>query len=172
MQVNSNTMKTIIFIVTEYLTGILATVILYFIYFFIPNSNISFDTQAIMIMLAAPITYAIFKLISGYYLILFVYLKYSRSTLTEPNKKLLVIISLIAMLSIIILILLLALREGQDLLSWKKQINKLTTWFFSPEKPWSLYVYSGFLSVILSSLFFHRFNDLALKLSKKKRKNN
>ena len=137
------------FLISEYLAGVLATVITLLAYYLSFNITHNLMTDYYKIFFI-PIFYIFIKLVSGYYLSLYLYLKITR-TRYAPHKQSLIIIASIAMLAILAI---LAITSHQSLQAWLSKVTRLSEMFFSPQKPWSLFVYAAFLTSILSPYFF------------------
>ena len=149
--------KIITFIFAEYFAGILVTAILLLTWTFIPSGYDHLEYRSMEDLLLAPIVYSIFKVISGYYVYLFIFLKVTKNLYEQVKIKHLFVIAVIAAGSILILLFISALRDGQDFNDWRKGVIRLSEWYFSPNKQWSIWVYSGFFTTIFSPFIYKIF---------------
>ena len=151
-----------VFIISEYLVGLLSTIIVLVVMGFIPDSAYNFHFGESFLWLKKvpleifmyPLLYIIVKGFSGYYIYLYGYIALSKNKYNTFVLKNYFHVAVIAILSILLILIVGPIRDGQTFDGWLRALTSEAEWFFHPKRHWSLFVYSGFISALLSPLFY------------------
>jgi len=147
---------------SEYLSGLIAVATVLLLMGFIPGSayNFSFGPAFLLMkqlpeeILFLPIVFAVVKVLSGYYVLLFFFIKLTKKKYDSLEVTDILKVSMIAIFTIFLIMVILPIREGQSVEGWLKGILKMSEWFFNPKRAWSFLVYSGFIASLLSPLIY------------------
>ena len=153
-----------VFVVSEYVAGLLATFMVLAVMGLISDSAYNFHSGKSFIWLKMvplelfmyPLLYILIKGFSGYYIYLYIYLAWSKNSYDKFRFKQYLHIGIIAFLSILLIWLIGPIRDGQTFDGWLRALTSEAEWFFHPRRHWSLFVYAGFIAALLSPYIYKK----------------
>lgn len=131
-------------IFAEVIAGVLAFAIVWLLFYvFFPDSSMRLGDMAIK---AIPMSFAIifFKIITGYYLMLWLFLRISERQLSHLSASTILSVILLSIIAILLLITADSVIQAvNNKYAFDKRFASLAREFFNPFEPIAKYVYSG-----------------------------